>query len=213
MSTPLSICDASARFGQMSAPQQPVGEQAAWNAKQTFSECLFMALEQRESVQAVEQDPFEAMTDAILENFRKAEEMRKQKAKEDEEDALVAVVDALNASEEDLKSGRLERTLTQSLMKAGKAITEQSEDIHEDGTKSVGWVDPLTRLSVRVLLSCLGDRFNFEQVDEVQENIRQAQEIRESQEQETEEECLDATEQRDLSDTGDPSDPTTLERR
>lgn len=207
MSTPLSICDISARYGQMPAPQQIVGEQTAWNPKRSFVDC--MALELRgQSIQEAGQDPFEAMNEAFLEHLSEAEELRKQKAKEDEEDALMAVIDALNASEEDMESGRLEQTLTKSLMQAGKAVTEQSEEILEDGTKSVAWVDPLTRLSVRVLLSCLGDRFSFEQADEVQENIR---EIRESQEQE--EECLDVTEQRDLSDTGDPSDPTTFERR
>ena len=209
MSTPLSICDMSARYGQTPVSPLTIGEQTAWNPKQPFSDYLYMALEQRESVQEVEQDPFEAMSDAILDNFRKAEEMRKQKAKEAEEDALMAVIDALNASEEDLESGRLEETLTESLVKAGKAIQEQSEEIHEDGTKSAGYVDPLTRLSVRVLLSCLGDRFSFEQADEVRENIREAQELRESQEQKDEKECLDVTEQRDLSGTGDPSDPAT----
>lgn len=210
MSTPLSFCGISARYGQMPAPQL-IGEQTGWNTKQPFSDCLCMALELREqSVKETEQDPMEAMTEAFLENIRKAEELRKQKAKESEEDALMAVIDALNAPEEDKESGRMERTLTKSLMQAGKAIQEQSEDILEDGTKWVSWVDPLTRLSVQVLLSCLGDRFSFEQVDEARENTREAQEI---QEQETEEEYLDVTEQRDLSDTGDPSDPATLERR
>lgn len=208
MSTPLSICDISARYGQMPAPRLTAGEQTGWNTKQVFSDCLYMALELREqSVKEVEQDPFEAMNEAFLENIRKAEELRRQRAKESEEDALMAVVDALNAPEEDKESGRLEQTLTKSLMKAGKAVTEQSEEILEDGTKLTGYVDPLTRLSVRVLLSCLGDQSSFEQLDEVQENIREARE------QEAEEEGLDVTEQRDLSDTGNPSDPTIIERR
>lgn len=207
MSTPLSVCDISARYGQMPAPQQIAGELTAWNPEQSFSSCMSMALELRASVQEAEQDPFEAMSEAFLDNISKAEEWRKQKAKESEEDALMAVIDAMNAPEEDLESGRLEQTLTKSLMQAGKAVTEQSEDILPDGTKQVAWVDPLTRLSVRVLLSCLGDRFSFEQADEVQENIREAREERQ------EEEGLDVTEQRDLSDTGDPSDPTTFERR
>lgn len=210
MSMPLSICDMSAWYGQMPAPQLIPGEQTGWNAKQSFSDHLCMALERRESVREAEEDPFEAMNEAILDNFRKAEEMRKQKAKEEEEDAMMAVIDAMNAPEEDKESGKLEQTLTKSLMRAGKAIQEQSEEILEDGTKQVAYVDPLTRLSVRALLACLGDRFSFEQVDAVQENVREAQETRE---QATEEECLDVTEQRDLSDTGDPSDPTILERR
>ena len=209
MSTPLSICDISARYGQMPAPQLITGEQTGWNTKQAFSDCLYMNLELREqTVQAVGQDPMEAMNEAFLDNISKAREWRKQKAKEDEENALMAVIDALNAPEEDMKSGKVERTLTKSLMQAGKAIQEQSEEILPDGSKWVAYVDPLTRLSVQVLLSCLGDRFSFEQADEVQENIR---EIREDREQE--EECLDVTEQRDLSDTDNPSDPNILERR
>lgn len=211
MSTPLSICDFSARYGQTPAPQFAAGEQTGWNTKQSFTDCLCMALEMRESVREVEEDPFEAMSEAFLNNLSKAEELRKQRAKESEEDALMAVIDALNAPEEDKESGRLEQTLTKSLMQAGKAIQEQSEEILPDGSKWVTYVDPMTRLSVQVLLSCLGDQFKFEQVDEVQENIREAQ--REVQEQKTEEEGLDVTEQRDLSNTGDLSDPKTLERR
>lgn len=211
MSTPLSICDFSARYGQTPAPQLAAGEQTGWNTKQSFTDCLCMALEKRESVREVEEDPFEAMSEAFLNNLSKAEELRKQRAKESEEDALMAVIDALNAPEEDKESGRLEQTLTESLMQAGKAIQEQSEEILPDGSKWVTYVDPMTRLSVQVLLSCLGDQFKFEQVDEVQENIREAQ--GEIQEQESEEEGLDVTEQRDLSNTGDLSDPKTLERR
>ena len=213
MSMPLSICDISAIYGQMPAPQQLAGEQNGWNSKQSFSSCLCMALEQRESVQAVEEDPFEAMNDAFLENLRKAEEMRKQRAREKEENALMAVIDALNAPEEDMKSGKVERTLTESLTQAGEAIREQSEEILPDGSKWVTYVDPMTRLSVQALLACLSDRFDFEQLDEVQENTQQAREALELQEQKTEEEGLDVTQQHDLSDTENPSDPITLERR
>lgn len=205
MSMPLSICDISARYGQTPAPQLIAGEQTSWNTKQTFSNCL--DLELRESVQEAGEDPFEAMHEAFLENLRKAKELREQKAKEDEEDALMAAIDAMNASEEDKASGKLERTLTESLTQAGEAI--QSEEILEDGTKWMKQVDPMTRLSVQVLLSCLGDRFNFEQVDQVRENTREIQEVRE---QEAEKEGLDVTEQRDLSEK-QLSDPITLERR
>lgn len=213
MSMPLSICDTSAMYGQMPAPQQLAGEQNGWNSKQSFSSCLSMALEQRESVQEAGQDPFEAMHEAFLENLRKAEEMRKQRAREKEENALMAVIDALNAPEEDVKSGKVERTLTDSLMKAGEAIREQSEEILPDGSKWVTYVDPMTRLSVQALLACLGDRFNFEQADQVRENVREAQEVQKVLGQQAEEEDLDVTEQRDLSDTGNPSDPMILERR
>ena len=168
MSMPLSFCDISARYGQAPAPQQSIEEQTGWNPKQLF-----------------------------LDYMRKVRERNRQSAKEAEEDALMAMIDAMNASEEDKASGKTERTLTNSLAQAGKAIHEQYD----------GKVAPETTLTVQVLLSCLGDRFNFEQAGEVEENTRKAREI---QDQEAKEERLDVTEQRDLSDT---SDPTTLERR
>ena len=165
MSTPLSFCDISARYGQTPAPQQTVEEQTGWNPKQLF-----------------------------LDYMLKVKEQRRKSAKEAEEDALMAMIDAMNASEEDKASGKTERTLTNSLAQAGKAISEQYD----------GKVDPTTTLTVQVLLSCLGDRFNLEQADEVEENTREVQEL---QEQEAKEDRLDVTEQRDL------SDPTILERR
>ncbi len=178
MSTPLSFCDISARYGQTPAPQQTLEEQTGWNPKQLFLDYMLKVRDQRE-----------------------------QNAKEAEEDALMAMIDAMNASEEDKASGKTERTLTESLAKAGEAITAQSEEVLEDGSKLVQWVDPTTKLSVQVLLSCLGDRFSFEQADKVEENTQEAQEV---QEQELQEEGLDVTEQRDLSITSNPSDPYAI---
>lgn len=174
MSTPLSSCDISARYGQAPAPQKSIAEQDGWNLGQTFLNYLL-----------------------------KVRRQNQQAAKEAEEDALMAVIDAMNASEEDLKSGRLERTLTESLANAGRAIVEQNEEVLEDGTKQVKWVDPSLTLTIQVLLSCAGDRVTFEQADEIRENTEQA---REQREQEAEEESLNVTEKRDLSDPSDPDD-------
>lgn len=113
----------------------------------------------------------------------------------------MAVIDAMNASEEDKKSGRLERTLTKSLADAGRAIAEQNEEVLEDGTRQVEWVDPSLSLTIQVLLSCAGDRAAFEQADEVREN---AEETLEQREQEAEENSRKVTEERGLSNTGDP---------
>ena len=118
----------------------------------------------------------------------------------EEEDALMAMIDAMNASEEDKASGKTEQTLTESLTNAGKAIAEQAEEIMEDGTKRVGWVDPTQTLTVQALLSCLGDRFNFEQVDQVEENNREA-----LKEQEDNEKRLEVTEAQNPSETSDPT--------
>ncbi|MCI9156553.1 MAG: hypothetical protein HFF44_06385 [Lawsonibacter sp.] len=166
MSTPLSFCDISARYGQTPAPQQTIEEQTGWNPKQLF-----------------------------LDYMRKVQDQREKNAKEAEEDALMAMVDAMNASEED--KGRTEQTLTDSLAKAGKAIVDQNTELMPDGTKRVTWVDPTATLTVQVLLSCLGDRFNLEQADKIQENQEQAKEDRE--------ERLEVTEQRDPSETSAPN--------
>lgn len=165
MSTPLSFCDISARFGQGPAPRQTVEEQTGWNPGQLFLDLL-----------------------------QKIQDRKEQSAKEAEEDALMAMIDAMNASEEDMESGRTEQTLTESLANAGKAINERYN----------GRVAPEDTLTVQVLLSCLGDRFNFEQVDEIQENQDKAQEDRE---QETEKERLEVTEACDPSETGEPNQP------
>ena len=170
MSTPLSFCDISARYGQMPAPQQSIEEQTGWNPRQIF-----------------------------LNYLQKVREQREKDAKYAEEDALMAMIDAMNASEEDKASGKTEQTMTNSLADASKAIVAQSEEIMEDGTKRTRWVDPTQTLTVQVLLSCLGDRFNFEQVDQVEENNR------ETLEQEEDEMRLEVTEAQNPSETSDPT--------
>ena len=170
MGMPLSFCDISARYGHVPAAQRTIEEQTGWNPRQIFMDYL-----------------------------QKVREQRKKDAKEDKEDALMAMIDAMNASEEDKASGKTEQTLTNSLADAGKAIVAQSEEIMEDGTKRTRWVDPTQTLTVQVLLSCLGDRFNFEQVDQVEENNR------ETLEQEEDEMRLEVTEAQNPSETSDPT--------
>ena len=126
MSTPLSFCDISARYGRTPAPQQSVEEQTGWNSKELFLDFLGKVREQRE--------------------------------KNAKEDALMAMVDAMNASEEDKASGKTERTLVNSLSSAGKAIIAQHETVLEDGTRQVEWFDPTQTLTVKVLMSSQGDR-------------------------------------------------------
>ena len=169
MSTPLSVCDIGARYGQAPAPQKTVEGQAGWDLGQTFRNYLL-----------------------------KVRRQNQQAAKDAEEDALMAVIDAMNASEEDKWSGRLERTLTKSLADAGKSIAEQHEEVQEDGTRQAEWVDPSLSLTIQVLLSCAGDRFTFEQADEVRENAEESLE-----KQRAGEESRNVTEKRDLSSTGD----------
>ncbi len=163
MSIPLSFCDISARCGQVPAPQKSIEEQTGWNPKQLF-----------------------------LDYMRKVQEQREKDAKEAEEDALMAMIDAMNASEEDRRTGKADMDMIKSLEAAGEAITAQSEEVMEDGTKRVQWVDPMQTLTIQAMMSCLGDRFTFEQADEMEE----------SQEQKAEEERLEVTE---ACESGDPT--------
>ena len=165
MSAPLSFCDISARYGQAPAPRRTPEEQTGWNLSEVFRNYM-----------------------------RKVRRQNQQAAKQAEEDALMAVIDAMNASEEE-KARRSDLTEGNSLVQAGRAIAAQSEEIREDGTRQAAYVDPTKSLTVQVLLSCLGDRFTFEQADEIQENVEKAQEQKAE-----EEKRLDVTEARDPSD-------------
>ncbi len=174
MSTPLSFCDISARYGQMPAPRKTLEEQTGWNLNRLFMDYL-----------------------------TKVRARRDQDAKEAEEDALMAMIDAMNAPEKDKKAGKTDMANANALMDAGKAIVAQSEEVLEDGTKVVKWVDPTQTLTVQALMACLGDRFTFEQADKVQENTEQAEE-------EAKEERLKVTEERTPSE---PSETDIIERR
>lgn len=178
MSTPLSFCDVSARYGQPPAPQKTIEEQAGWDLSKVFMNYLL-----------------------------KVRRQQKQDEKEAEEEALLAVIDAMNASEKDKKAGKTDMTTARSLAKAGKAIVSRAERTEEDGTKEVAWVDPTQTLTIQVLLSCLGDRFTFEQADQIQENTDEA--LKQA-ERKIEEEQLEITEQRG---PNDPSATENMERR
>lgn len=173
MSTPLSFCDISARFGQTPAPQQSVEEQTGWNPRQLF-----------------------------LDYLQKVREQQEENAKHAEEDALMAMIDAMNASEEDKASGKADQDAVEALAKAGAAIVDQATEVMEDGTRRVTWVDPMQTLTVQAMLACLGDRFTFEQADKIQDSQDKA---RENREQEAEKESLEVTEACDPSDTIDPN--------
>lgn len=154
MSTPLSFCDISARYGHAPAAQRSIEEQTGWNPRQIFTDYL-----------------------------QKVQEQRKKDAKEDKEDALMAMIDAMNAPREDREAGRTDMTGAESLVKASKAIIEQYD----------GAVDPMRTLEIQALLSCMGDRFVYEEMDELQEQ------------QQSEEERLEVTEEREPGKPGDPS--------
>lgn len=173
MSTPLSFCDISARFGQTPAPQQSIEEQTGWNPRQLF-----------------------------LDYLQKVREQQEENAKHAEEDALMAMIDAMNASEEDKASGKADQDAVEALAKAGAAIVDQATEVMEDGTRRVTWVDPMQTLTVQAMLACLGDRFTFEQADKIQDSQDKA---REDREQEAGKETLEVTEARDPSDTIDPN--------
>ena len=161
MSTPLSFCDISARYGQAPAPQQTVEEQTGWNPNQLFKDYLM-----------------------------KLQRLREQEEEHAREDALMAMIDAMNAPEEDREAGRTDMAGAESLRKAGQAIIKQYD----------GKVAPSETLAVQALLACLGDRFTFEEADQVQDNREKAQELEE-------EKSLEVTEARD---PGNPSAPDEI---
>jgi len=83
------------------------------------------------------------------------------------EDALMAVIDSMNASEDESGASR-DQAVTNALQSASAAVSR----------KMGGKGDPTTTLSVRMILSCLGDRVQMEMTDEVQdEHEKQLQEI------------------------------------
>ena len=162
MSTPLSFCDISARYGQAPAPQQTIEEQTGWNPKQLFLDYMF-----------------------------KLRRQAKQDAKEAEEDALMAVIDAMTARDKEDK--RPDAVTADDLGKASKAVYERHN----------GEVSPEKSLTLQVMLSCLGDRFTFDQVDEVQENTEKAMEL---EKQKAKEESLEVTEKRGPSETSESNE-------
>ena len=76
MSTPLSVCDIGARYGQMPAPQKTIEGQTGWDFNRLMQDYL-----------------------------RKVRLQRKEDEEDAVEDALMAVIDAMNAP------WRLERRL------------------------------------------------------------------------------------------------------
>lgn len=94
----------------------------------------------------------------FLDYMNKVREKRDRELDEAEEDALMAMVDAMNVSRRDRESGRARETAEEILLKASQTIAE----------KTGGKADPADTLTVQVILACLGDRFTFDQADEFQ---------------------------------------------
>ncbi len=152
MSTPLSFCDISARYGQTPAPRMTPAEQTGWDFNRLF-----------------------------LDYMGKVQAKQEEDREDAEEDALMAVIDAMNPP----KDRRIDQdtAAAQALRMAGKAVSEEHE----------GKADPTQFPSVQAILAALGDRVTFEGVDGVLER----EEVRE-------EERLNVTEARELSDPSDP---------
>lgn len=109
----------------------------------------------------------------FLDYMNKVREKRERELDEAEEDALMAMVDAMNVSSRDRESGRARETAEEILLKASQTIAE----------KTGGKVDPTTTLTVQAILACLGDRFTFDQADELQaEREDQAEEEKRAEE-------------------------------
>ena len=169
MSTPLSFCDISARYGQMPAPQKSVEEQT-WNPKQLF-----------------------------LDYMQKVQDQREKNAKEAEEDALMAMIDAMNAPERDRQSDQ-DTVAARSLAKAGAAVYK-SEKFQDVRATFDGEVNINVMPEIRALIALLGSADTLRQVDDIQEEQEEQRELSEKRE------SLEVTEQRD---PGNPSDPEEI---
>lgn len=170
MSTPLSFCDISARYGQMPAPQKSIEEQTGWNPRQLF-----------------------------LNYLQKVREQREKEAEYAEEDALMAMIDAMNAPERDRQSDQ-DTVAARSLAKAGAAVYK-SEKFQDVRATFDGEVNINVMPEIRALLALLGSADTLRQVDDIQEEQEEQRELSEKRE------SLEVTEQRG---PGNPSDPEEL---
>ncbi|MDE6899048.1 MAG: hypothetical protein K2P16_07305 [Lawsonibacter sp.] len=170
MSTPLSFCDISARYGQMPAPQKSVEEQTGWNPNQLFKDYLM-----------------------------KLQRLREQEEEHAREDALMAMIDAMNAPERDRQSDQ-DTVAARSLAKAGAAVYK-SEKFQDVRATFDGEVNINVMPEIRALLALLGSADTLRQVDDIQEEQEEQRELSEKRE------SLEVTEQRD---PGNPSDPEEI---
>ena len=170
MSTPLSFCDISTRFGQVPAPQRSIEEQTGWNPDLLFKDYL-----------------------------NKVRRHRKEQEEHAAEDALLAVIDAMNTRDKD-RNVDPEKVAAESLMRAGPSV-QQSEKFQELREKSGGKIDITVMPEIRALMMCLSSTTMFRHVDEIQENTDKALE-----EQAEEEERLKVTEAHRFSEISDPNE-------
>lgn len=169
MSAPLSFCDIRARFGQMPAPQKSIEEQTGWNPDLLFKDYL-----------------------------NRVRRHRKEQEEHAAEDALLAVIDAMNAPKRERWTDP-ERVAAKSLMRAGPSI-QQSEKFQELREKFNGKIDVTVMPEIRALMMCLSGVSMFRQVDEIQENTEEALE-----EQAEEKERSEVTEARGPSEISEPN--------
>ena len=144
--TPLTTCDIGARYHPV--PEKPtLQELTGWDPNTLF-----------------------------LDYMNKVRKKREEELEHAEEDALMAMVDAMNVSQRDRESGRARERAEDILQKASQAISE----------KTGGRTDPTTTLTVQAILACLGDRFTLEETGDCLEAQRErTEEV--TQEQQTSE--------------------------
>ena len=148
MQTPLSFCGIAARFGQAPAPQKSAAEQAGWNPEQLFRDYLYKVRSQREK------DEKEAI-----------------------EDALMEMVDAMNAP-------KWERVQDRSLYDSLLRVSEQ-QDGHGDPTE-----DP----QIQMILAMTRTQAAFRHIDSILEEKDREEEAQTDAVSETQE--TQATERR-----------------
>jgi hypothetical protein len=101
--------------------------------------------------------------------MNKVREKREEDLKHAEEDALMAMVDAMNVRDRETARGR--ETAEDILLKASQSISERTE----------GKLDPDDTLTVQAILACLGDRVSFEQDSAPQRDQERTEEVTQKQ--------------------------------
>lgn len=131
--------------------------------------------------------------------LNKVRRHRKEQEEHAAEDALLAVIDAMNTRDKD-RNVDPEKVAAESLMRAGPSV-QQSEKFQELREKSGGKIDITVMPEIRALMMCLSSTSMFRHMDEIQENTDKALE-----EQAEEEERLKVTEARGPSEISDPNE-------
>lgn len=112
-------------------------------------------------------------SDTFRQYLASVKERRTREESQQVEDALMAVIDSMNASDDESGADR-DQAVTGALQSASQAISQRSG----------GKADPTGDPSVQLILACLGDRVRLEMADDIQEEHEAQMEQRKAEQTE-----------------------------